>query len=55
MENKKAEAVRQPEEQRRRPYSRPVCHSEQIFEVTALACGKIPGQSVGCNSLPSAS
>jgi hypothetical protein len=42
-------------EKARKPYSKPACQSEEIFEVTALACGKVPGQSANCNSSPSAS
>lgn len=39
----------------RRPYVKPACTSEAIFETTALACGKISGQGGACNSVPSAS
>jgi hypothetical protein len=37
----------------RRPYERPAITSEQIFETTALACGKISGGK--CNHSPKAS
>jgi len=37
---------------RKRPYSKPACVSEEIFETTALACAKRPGQSALCNSGP---
>jgi hypothetical protein len=40
---------------KKRPYSKPACVSEEIFETTALACGKRYGQSGQCNALPSAS
>jgi hypothetical protein len=39
----------------RRPYERPAITSEQIFETTALACGKIGGQGGPCNHRPKAS
>lgn len=39
----------------RKPYSKPTCTSEEIFETSALACGKLPGGGGLCNSVPSAS
>ena len=43
----------EPLEQRvKRPYEPPMILSEAIFETTALACGKIPGQSARCNARP---
>ena len=43
----------EPREQRgKRPYEPPMVLSEGIFETTALACGKIAGQSAKCNSKP---
>ena len=36
----------------RRKYERPAVVSEEIFETTALACGKITGQGGRCNSNP---
>lgn len=42
-----------PRDQRvRQKYEPPMVLSEGIFETTALACGKIPGQSAKCNSKP---
>jgi len=43
------------EQAARRPYVKPACTSETIFETTALACGKIAGSGGACNSVPSAS
>jgi len=40
------------EQRVRRKYESPMVLSEVIFETTALACGKIPGQSAKCNSKP---
>lgn len=36
----------------RRPYEPPAVVSEEIFETTALACGKIGGQGGRCNTRP---
>ncbi len=55
METKEMQGSNRPGEQRRKPYVTPACQSEPIFEVTALACGKVPGQSALCNGVPSAS
>ena len=41
--------------QPRRPYEPPAIVSEQIFETTALACGKRPAQGGKCNARPKAS
>jgi hypothetical protein len=40
---------------KKRPYEPPAITSEQIFETTALACGKKTGQGGKCNSRPKAS
>lgn len=40
------------EQRVRRTYEPPMVLSEVIFETTALACGKIPGQSGKCNAKP---
>jgi len=40
------------EQRVRRTYEPPMVLSEEIFETTALACGKIPGQSAKCNAKP---
>ena len=39
----------------KRPYEAPAIASEQIFETTALACGKRMGQGFTCNVRPKAS
>ena len=39
----------------KRPYEAPAIVSEQIFETTALACGKRPAQGGKCNARPKAS
>lgn len=36
----------------RRPYEPPRIRSETIFETTALACGKLPGQQFTCMQRP---
>ena len=38
-----------------RPYEPPLIVSEQMFETTALACGKIGGQGAICNVRPKSS
>jgi len=42
-------------EQARRPYEPPAIVSEQMFETTALACGKRTGEGGKCNSRPKSS
>jgi len=42
-------------EQGKRPYEAPAIVSEQIFETTALACGKKPAQGGKCAARPKAS
>jgi hypothetical protein len=39
----------------KRPYEAPAISSEQIFETTALACGKRQAQGGKCNARPKAS
>jgi hypothetical protein len=39
----------------KRPYEAPAIVSEQIFETTALACGKRPAEGGKCNARPKAS
>jgi hypothetical protein len=39
----------------KRPYEAPAIASEQIFETTALACGKRPAQGGKCAARPKAS
>jgi hypothetical protein len=36
----------------RRPYEPPRIVSEAIFETTALACGKMPAESLMCAIMP---
>ena len=40
---------------KKRPYEPPAVTSEQIFETTALACGKRPAEGGKCNVRPKAS
>jgi hypothetical protein len=47
--------MKTPEPAAKRPYEPPAIVSEQIFETTALACGKRQGQGGKCNSRPKAS
>jgi hypothetical protein len=42
-------------QQGKRPYEAPAIASEQIFETTALACGKVPAQGGKCITRPKAS
>lgn len=37
---------------KKKPYVKPQCVSEPIYETMALACGKLPGQSLQCNAAP---
>lgn len=39
----------------RRPYEAPAIVSEQVFETTALACGKLGGAGGKCTGRPKAS
>ena len=39
----------------RKPYIKPQCLSERIFETTALACGKLPAGSGLCAGAPKSS
>jgi len=36
----------------RKPYTAPRLDSEEIFETSALACGKLAGQGGSCNGSP---
>lgn len=36
----------------KKPYIKPRCVSEPIYETLALACGKLPGQGGFCNAAP---
>jgi hypothetical protein len=42
-------------EQGKRPYEPPAIASEEVFETTALACGKRPAQGGKCNARRKAS
>jgi hypothetical protein len=37
---------------RKKPYVKPRCISEPIYETLALACGKLPGQGAVCHAAP---
>jgi hypothetical protein len=39
-------------QKKKKPYSKPACVSEKIFETTALACGKRAGQGGLCQGSP---
>ena len=39
----------------KKPYVKPACVSESVFETTALACGKRAGQGGQCTGAPRAS
>jgi hypothetical protein len=36
----------------KKPYVKPSCASEPIYETLALACGKMPGQQGICHAAP---
>jgi len=36
----------------KKPYVKPACVSEPIYETLALACGKMPGMGGFCNGAP---
>ena len=36
----------------KKPYVKPACVSEPIYETLALACGKLPGQGAVCHAAP---
>jgi hypothetical protein len=44
--------TKRPGQQAKKPYVKPQCLSEPIYETLALACGKIGGQSALCNAVP---
>ena len=37
------------EKRGKRPYEKPLFRSEELFEVSVLACGKIHGHEPGCS------
>jgi hypothetical protein len=47
-QQKKAEA----DKGQKKPYVKPQCVSEPIYETLALACGKLFGQGGFCNGAP---
>jgi hypothetical protein len=47
----KPAGVKRPSGQKK-PYVKPACVSEEIFETTALACGKQPGRGGACIGAP---
>ncbi|GEM_PF-2024237 len=49
---KKAVAANQEAGQGKKPYTKPACVSEEIFETSALACGKQPGRGGACIGAP---
>lgn len=51
----KADKEKSRDQKAKRKYERPEILSEEIFETTALACGKIAGQGGRCNARPRAS
>ena len=44
------EREKRPGETAKRKYEAPEILSQEVFETTALACGKRPGQSRACNA-----
>ena len=36
----------------KKPYVKPSCVSEPIYETLALACGRMPGQQGICHAVP---
>ena len=47
-----AEQKNRPPKKARKPYVKPAVSSEEIFETTALACGKQPGRGGACAAAP---
>ena len=39
----------------KKPYAAPTLRFENVFEVSALSCGKLAGTSSTCNSVPKTS
>ena len=50
-EQRKARVTERPAANKK-PYVKPACASEPIYETLALACGKLPGQGGRCNAAP---
>lgn len=52
MQNERKSKTKERPERGKKPYAKPTCTSEPIFETLALACGKRPGQGGVCNAAP---
>jgi hypothetical protein len=52
MEQSKKNAERNGGKGGKKPYVKPSCVSEPIYETLALACGKMPGQMGICHAVP---
>lgn len=52
MKPERAPVKKKQDKKARKPYVKPACVSEQIFETTALACGKQPGRGGACAAAP---
>ena len=54
MEKREQASAKKPATKRtaKKPYVKPAWVSEKIFETTALACAKMPGQGGACNAAP---
>ena len=52
MEQTKKNAEQAGGDAAKKPYVKPGCVSEPIYETLALACGKLPGQQGICHAVP---
>lgn len=52
MERTQKKAASEGKEKGKKPYVKPRCVSEPIYETLALACGKLPGQGASCHGAP---
>jgi hypothetical protein len=52
MERTQKKAASEGKEKSKKPYVKPRCVSEPIYETLALACGKLPGQGASCHAAP---
>lgn len=52
MEKTQKKPVGANAEKAKKPYAKPRCISEPIYETLALACGKLPGQGAACHGAP---
>ncbi len=55
MNTDKQNAATAADDSRRKPYVKPQCLSEKIFETTALSCGKLPAGGGLCGAAPKSS